>query len=105
MLIPGSMNTLHMLRQRRSTAKLAATLRHIALVGAHTRVNAAMAREGARIRKSLVTLGAGEWAGPSMDIDVHHESTTLNKAFVTTIKRACVRSLLRVRANMPSVRV
>lgn len=100
-LVLGGMHALLVLRQRRPSAKLAAASRYAALVGAHTRVGSAVARERACIGKGLVALRAGEWTCSRVDIDVHGERTTLDKALVAAIKRARVRPLLRVRADVP----
>lgn len=98
------MRALHVFRQRRAAAKLAPAPRHLALVRAHTRVRAAVARQRACIGKCLVALGAGEWACTRVDIDMYGERAALDKAFVATVKGARVRPLLGVRADMPGVR-
>lgn len=95
------MNTLQVFRQGRTTAKLATASWNVTLVWPNARVRAAMAREGARVCKSLLALGACKGSGAGVDVDVHRKCTALDKALVTAIKWARVWPLLGMGTNVP----
>lgn len=95
------MYSLHMFCERRASTKLFFAAKYLAFVRASPRMRAPMSGERACICKGLETFGTYKWTFTCVDIDVHRQSTALDKALFTPRKRTGIWPLLCMRTHMP----
>jgi len=94
-------HSLHVFRERRATAELFFAAEYLAFIRATPRMRAPMPGERTCICKGLEAFRTYKWTLTCMDIDVHRQSTALNKALLASRKRTSIRPLLCMRAHMP----